>query len=107
MQWQDKQQNCDALAKMKFDCFISPSTRFLDIKVDITVVFLVSGTNVTGDVPVSYWPKRHLQDRVILLQLLPKSFSFFLSYLNLVIPARFKTTKALICTRKQNTEAFW
>ena len=80
---------------MKFDCFISPSTRFLDIEVDITVLFLVSGTNVTGDVPVSYWPKRHLQDRVILL-LLPKSISFFLSYLNLVIPARFKTTKALI-----------
>ena len=79
---------------MKFDCFISPSTRFLDIEVDITVVFLVSGTNVTGDVPIiSYWPKRHLHDRVILLLLLPKSFSFFLSYLNLVIPARFKTTK--------------
>ena len=48
MHWQDKQQNCDALAKMKFDCFISPSTLFLDIEVDITVLFLVSCTNVKG-----------------------------------------------------------
>ena len=65
MHWQDKQQNCDALAKMKFDCFISPSTLFLDIEVDITVLFLVSCTNVTGDLPVRYWPKRHLHDGVI------------------------------------------
>ena len=31
----------------------------------------------------------HLHDGVVLL-LLPQSFSFFLSYLNFVIPARFK-----------------
>ena len=36
----------------------------------------------------------HLHDAV--LSLLPESISFFLSYLNLVIPARFKTTKALV-----------
>ena len=42
----------------------------------------------------------HLHDAVI--SLLPESLSFFPSYLNLEIPARFKTTKALICTRKQD-----
>lgn len=47
----------------------------------------------------------HLHDAVI--SLLPESISFVLSNLNLAIPARFKTTKALLCTRKQNTEAFW
>ena len=47
----------------------------------------------------------HLHDGVILL-LRPESFSFFFSYLNLVIPARFMT-KAVICTRKQNPEGFW
>ena len=36
----------------------------------------------------------HLHHAVI--SLLPESISFFLSYLNLVIPARFKTTKALV-----------
>ena len=37
---------------------------------------------------------RHLHDVVILL-LRPESFTFFLSYLNLVIPARFTKQKHL------------
>ena len=37
---------------------------------------------------------RHLHDGVILL-LRPESFTFFLSYLNLVIPARFTKQKHL------------
>ena len=37
---------------------------------------------------------RHLHDGVILL-LRPESFTFFLSYLNLVIPVRFKQQKYL------------
>ena len=37
---------------------------------------------------------RHLHDGVILL-LRPESFTFFLSYLNLVVPARFTKQKHL------------
>ena len=47
----------------------------------------------------------YLRDDLFLL--LKKFISFFLSYLNLVIPLRWKKTKALTCTRKQNPEGIW
>ena len=34
-------------------------------------------------------------------------FIFPFIFIILKIPARFKTIKALICTRKQNTETLW
>ena len=47
----------------------------------------------------------YLRDDLFLL--LKEFISFFLSYLNLVIPLRFKKTKTLTCRRKQNPERIW
>ena len=48
----------------------------------------------------------YLRDDLFLL--LKKFISFFLSYLNLVIPCtEVKMTKALTCIRKQNHEGIW